>query len=309
MTSGLGRSLVHIVQNEVTGKRLSDYVPGKFPGLDTKSAAKNVIKRGEIMVQGNVASTATLVFHGYTIVWNKPEQIIPAKIYKVNLNVVFEDEYLAIVNKPAGIVVSGKRFDTLENGLRTYLKPSPLEDALALPRAIHRLDSSTSGLVIVAKTHSMRISLGRLIEEKAISKTYHALVIGEPLPFGFFDSPVNCKEALTRFETVKTIPSLVSGRLSLLRLFPETGRTHQIRIHLWEAGFPILGDKLYGKPGFVLRGKGLFLCATGVEFFHPVKGKQIKVAIDLPGKFQRFIAGEYRRWEKYSPEALKTSGE
>lgn len=304
MTSGLGRNLVHIVPDEVTGKRLSDYIPGRFPGLDTKSAAKKAIKRGELMVQGNIATTATLVFHGCTIVWNKPEQIIPSKIYKVNLNVVFEDEYLAIINKPAGIVVSGNRFDTLENGLRAYLKPSPLEDALSLPRAIHRLDSLTSGLVIVAKTQSMRISLGRLLEEKAISKTYHALVIGEPSPSGLFDSPVNGKVALTRFETVKTIPSLVSGRLSLLRLFPETGRTHQIRIHLSEAGFPILGDNLYGKPGFVLRGKGLFLCATGVEFFHPVIGKHIKVSIDLPEKFQRFMVSEFRRWKKYSPEAL-----
>lgn len=298
---GSMQTFTHIVPEGVTGIRLSNYATGIFPGLETKSGVKKAIKRGEIWIDGIQGTTASYISTGLTIQWKKPDYI-PRKVYNVKIEIVYEDDFIAIVNKPAGIVVSGNRFDTLENGLIAHLAKSTQGDVLPLPLAIHRLDSATSGLLIIAKTHTARISLGRMLEEKMIYKTYQAVVIGETPASGIFTEPINGKEAITRFERFETIPSLVSGKLTLLNLHPETGRTHQIRIHLSNAGYPILGDKLYGDPEFLLKGKGLFLCAVKVKFRHPVTNKELSISIDLPPKFKRFLDGELRRWEKYSPD-------
>jgi 23S rRNA pseudouridine1911/1915/1917 synthase len=301
------QTFIHIVPEGVSGIRLSDYAAGIFPGLETRSGVKKAIKKGEILLEGIPGTTASIISSGLALQWNKPEYI-PAKVYKLNIDVVYEDDYLAIVNKPAGIAVSGNRFDTLENGLVAHLSKSTQEDCLPVPRAIHRLDSATSGLLIIAKTQSTRIALGRMLEQKEIEKTYQAVVIGETPLSGILTEPINGKEATTRFERIETVRSLVSGKLTLLKLYPETGRTHQIRIHLASAGYPILGDKLYGDPGFLLKGKGLFLCAVEVGFRHPVTNQELTISIDSPQKFRRFLDGEQRRWEKYSPDNQLSSG-
>lgn len=302
------QTFTHIVPEGVSGIRLSDYTACIFPGLETRSGVKKAIKKGEILLEGVPGTTASIISSGLALKWNRPEYI-PEKVNKLNIDVVYEDDYLAIVNKPSGIVVSGNRFDTLENGLVAHLSKSTQENALPVPRAIHRLDSATSGLLIIAKTQSARIALGGMLEQKEINKTYQAVVIGETPLRGIFTEPIKGKEAITRFERMDTVRSLVSGKLTLLKLYPETGRTHQIRIHLASAGYPILGDKLYGDPGFLLKGKGLFLCAVEVGFKHPVTNRELTISIDSPPKFRRFLDGEQRRWEKYSPDNHLLSGE
>lgn len=292
----------HTVPNHVEGIRISNYATGIFPGLITRSGLKKAIKRGEIFVEGSVAATATLLYPGCRIEWRKPEYI-PAKTYKISLEVVYEDDYLAVVNKPAGISVSGNRFDTVENSLSEHLTPSAQEDALPVVLAIHRLDKPTSGLLVIAKTRSARVVLGQMLERKEFRKAYQALVIGKTPGSGVFSDKVQEKDAITRYERVVVVPSLVSGYLSLLDLYPETGRTHQIRIHLSQAGFPILGDKTYGDPGFMLKGKGLFLCAVRLEFRHPVTGAELSFSLDTPLKFSRFMEGERKRWEKYGGQS------
>jgi 23S rRNA pseudouridine1911/1915/1917 synthase len=169
---------IYIVPDGVTGIRLSNYAAGIFPGLATRSGLKKAIKRGEVLVRGEVATTATMLFAGNEIEWNKPDYV-PRKLFDVELDVVYEDDYLAVVSKPAGIVVSGNRPDTLEHGLPAHLARSSQEDALPVFRAIHRLDSATSGLVIIAKTNHARVALGNMMEQKEIAKTYQAVVIGE----------------------------------------------------------------------------------------------------------------------------------
>lgn len=289
---------IHTVPAGIEAVRLSDYAAGIFAGLETKSGVKKAVKRGQLFVDGKPASTATWIATGMQIEWRRADYVA-ARIFKANIDVVYEDDFLAIVVKPAGIAVSGNRFDTIENALSGIIAKSAQPDALPVPRAAHRLDSATSGLLIVAKTQKIRIDLGDMLEHRLISKTYQAIAIGETPPSGVLETPVNGKKALTRFETQKVISSIVSGRLSLLKLHPETGRTHQIRIHLATAGFPILGDKLYGNPAFMLRNKGLFLCATKLEFAHPVTNKPLNIEIEIPRKFYRFLDGEQHRWEKY----------
>ena len=288
----------HIVSSDINSIRLSDYGPGIFPGLSTKSAFKKAIKKGEISVDDYPGTTGHIVKQGEKITWNTPDEK-PVKIYHIDLEVEYEDETLAVVNKPAGVVVSGNQFRTLENALPLHLKRSSHTDALASPKAIHRLDAPTSGLIIIAKTAAARVKLSQLMEKKEIRKTYQAVVIGQTLETWSSETPVDEKPATTLFRKIMAVPSLRSETLTLVEAKPLTGRTHQIRKHLSEAGIPILGDKIYGKEGLIMKGKGLFLCATGVEFSHPFSGEKISIEIDPPHKFEQFLLGEKRRWEKY----------
>ncbi len=291
----------HQVPEGISHSRLSDYVPGIFALASTKSYVKKSIGKGEWYVNGNRANTGTLVSTGSLIEWRKPVEL-PSRPYPLKLEIVYEDDFLVIINKPAGLVVSGNRHDTLENAAFGQIKVSSMEDSLPMARAIHRLDSATSGLVILAKTQTTRRLLGDMLERRELEKEYRAIVIGEMPQNGILNEPVQGKEAVTRFVTQRIIPSLVSGKLSLVKLFPLTGRTHQLRIHLSQAGFPILGDKLYGDPEFMLKHKGMFLCAVKVNFIHPVTGKAVESQISPPAKFSRFMDGELRRWEKYGKQ-------
>jgi 23S rRNA pseudouridine1911/1915/1917 synthase len=219
------------------------------------------------------------------------------KVYEMKIPVVYEDDHLAILNKPGGIPTSGNQFRNLENTLPYNLKPSPEPDAYRLPRAVHRLDSATCGLVVVAKTARARMELGRQFEERKVEKKYQAVVIGEIAAEGEFRSEIDGKQAFTRFRRVQVSPSLRFGHLSLVDLFPETGRTHQLRIHLSGTGFPVLGDKLYGEEGLIFRGKGLFLCSVQLDFFHPVSKEKLVLKISPPAKFHKMLERENQRYK------------
>jgi len=288
----------HIVTTDTNSIRLSDYGPGIFPGLPTKSAFKKALKKGEILVDGQPGTTGHIVKPGEVITLNPAEQK-SVKLYHIELETVYEDEYMAVVTKPAGVVVSGNQFRTLENAIPLHLKPSPNTDALASPKAIHRLDAPTSGLIIIAKTAGARVKLSTQMQQKDIHKTYTAVVIGETEESWSSETPIDEKPARTLFKKITSVPSLRSGTLTLVEAKPITGRTHQIRKHLAEAGTPILGDKTYGKEGLIMKGKGLFLCATRVDFSHPFSGEQMSIEIPPPEKFEKFMQGEQRRWEKY----------
>jgi 23S rRNA pseudouridine1911/1915/1917 synthase len=289
---------IHIVPKDAVLVRLSDYGPGIFHGLSTKSAFKKAIKKGEIQINGKPGTTGHLVKPDEEITWQEPDQI-PENLFHIDLDIIFEDDHLAIVNKPAGIVVNGNQFRTLENALPLHLKPSTQPDRLMMPRAIHRLDAPTSGLIIIAKTADARVQLSRQMEKKEIRKTYHSVVIGETRETWSSEVPVDEKPATTLYEKLTAVPSLRSGTLTLVKAMPLTGRTHQIRKHLAEANTPILGDKIYGKEGLIMRRKGLFLCATGVEIRHPKTGEPLSIEIKPPEKFGKFMRGEERRWKKY----------
>lgn len=290
----------HLVPDGIVRIRLSNYGATIFDGISSRSAFKRAIKRGEIFVNGMVAGTGTLVNSGMDISWHQSDRT-PAKGYSCKVEVLYEDDIMAIVNKPAGLVVSGNRFDTLENAFNGILQPSVQPDALKQFRAAHRLDKDTSGLLIVAKTSSSRLKLGEMLERREIDKMYLALVLGQTPEDGIIDTPIGGKNAESRFRRIELRPSLISGWLSLLELKAITGRNHQLRIHLSEMGYPILGDKLYGDPNFLLRGKGLFLFAQQLHFRHPISGEHVDIVLPVPRKFTRFLDGEERRYRKYSP--------
>lgn len=249
-------------------------------------------------MDGKPATTGTWVEAGQKIELMELE-LTPPKPYSLSLSIIFEDDCLAVIYKPPGIVVSGNRFRTIQNALAGNLKSSFALDSLPWPQPVHRLDAATSGLLIIAKTRKSRIDLGKQFQNKEVVKRYHAIVMGKMPAKGSIDSDIDNKPALTTYRFIESVPSLKNDWLTLVELCPKTGRTHQLRIHLSQLGFPILGDKLYGKEGQILKGKGLFLSATGLQFKHPLSHKTLDFSIDIPGKFQAHLSRELRRWKKY----------
>ncbi len=242
--------------------------------------------------------------------WLKENDIItiidlnlkPPKEYRLEIEIIYEDNYLAIINKPAGISVSGNKFKTIQNTLSYNLKESSEKGKLNWPLPVHRLDSPTCGLLIIAKTKTARVKLGQAFENKEVKKTYHALVIGKVEGEGEINLEVESKKAISLYQAIRMGRSLKNNFLTLLELKPETGRTHQLRIHCQSIGCPILGDKIYGKEGEVLKHKGLFLSAVGLRFFHPITNLELLVSIPTPKKFLKRLESEERRFKHYNKE-------
>ena len=278
----------HLVPNLEAPSRLSDYLVGKLQLIKTRKGIKKAIKRGEIWVEKKKGNTGDWVNGGEKIQLMEAKLVIK-KVFPMEFSVIFEDEYIAIVNKPSGIPVSGNLFRTIENALPNNIQPSSQVDKLQFARAAHRLDSPTSGLLIIAKTRSARVELGRMFEAKIIQKTYQAIVIGQMEAAGTINFPIDGKASLSIFKNIKTIPSIRNQHLSLVELQPKTGRTHQLRIHLSKLGFPIMGDKLYGTEGNIIKGKGLFLAAVRLSFQHPITGEALEFKINPPNKFNRLL--------------------
>ncbi len=288
----------HFVTKETLPTRLIDFAQKVFKNIPSKSALKKIIKRGEIKIDGEEAGEGVWLQAGQKIEWVESDIKVP-KIFPLPLPVVYEDEHLAVINKPPGFPVSGNRFKTIQNALLFNIKPSTKKDALKLPRPVHRLDYPTSGLLVIAKTASTLMHLGQQFENKQIKKRYRAIVAGKILEDGIINTPINGQQALTHFKLIKHGRSLHTQWMSVVDLFPETGRTHQLRIHLSEMGFPILGDDKYGDVSARLKGKGLFLSAVEISFLHPETGKPLNVKIEQPDKFTSFYEREQRRWIKY----------
>jgi len=289
----------HTVPDGVQGVRLSDYARTAFPSIPSRKATAKAIKRGEVRIDGAPAHSGDWVEAGQTLEWMESQRAVP-KTYRLPLEIVFEDEYLAVVNKPPGIEVSGNKFKTVENALAGNLSPSEQPDALRWPRPVHRLDYSTSGLLLVAKTATAQVFLGKQFEERKIHKRYRAVVMGKLEKPGQVVEPINTMPAQSEYAPVETVPSLRSGYLTLVDLFPLTGRTHQLRIHMASIGHPIVGDQKHGQVGNVLKGKGLFLSAVELRFLHPATHREQLVSIETPPKFSSLLRREQIRWEKFN---------
>jgi RluA family pseudouridine synthase len=288
----------HIVPDIIPRKRFLDYSVDVIKTLSSRTSIKKAIKKGELLLDGEMAAGGT---------WLQPGQKIelletknkPPKAFEMELEVVFEDESLAVIHKPAGISVSGNKYKTIQNALISNLQNSKEPDALKWPRPVHRLDYGTSGLLLVAKTTSTLAKLGRQFEERQIKKTYRALVVGELDEEGEIKERIEEKESITRYKVISRVPSLYTDWISLVEVYPETGRTHQIRIHMAHIGHPVLGDSRYGKEMRLLKKKGLFLASVGISFQHPVSGELQSISIKMPEKFTKRLQTELRRWDKY----------
>ncbi|MEJ6776190.1 MAG: RluA family pseudouridine synthase [Crocinitomicaceae bacterium] len=279
--------------------RFVDYAIGIFPQLQTKNSIKKSIKRKELFLNDNLAVQGAWMKENDKVVLVDPGHRLP-KPYACDIAVIYEDDYLVIVNKPPGLTVSGNRYETLENALVDKVKLSTQPDAWKWVKPVHRLDSATSGLVLFSKTANVHIQLAKLFEGKQIKKTYIALLTGHQSEDIIIDSPINNQEAISELKVIEVIESLRNEFLTLVKFMPKTGRTHQLRIHSKSIGHPIVGDKAYGEEGNTLLKKGMFLSAIELEFVHPITYKEIRVSLDMPYKFKTLLDRETRRWNKYN---------
>jgi len=279
---------------------LQEYAPTIFNSfIPSNAGIKKAIKRGQIIANGKVAQTGTWVQDGFVLELLEIPQTQP-KIFECSIDVVYEDEEIAVINKPAGLSVSGNAYKTVYNALPFNLKKSNSKDSLPWPTPVHRLDNQTSGLLLIAKTKTAQIELGNQFSHHTIQKKYCTIVIGKVHTNQIINTPIEDKEAETSFEIIKIVNSLKYQQLSCLKVSPKTGRTHQIRIHLASIGHPILGDKLYGNKETLHKGKGLFLCAAELKFLHPKTFQIIELKIEIPQKFNSMLVREKRRWNTYN---------
>lgn len=288
----------YIVPNLSTPIRFNVYCEEFVTAIPSRKGVKKAIKKGELRLNSEVVPGGTWLSEKDVITFLDLE-LTPPKIYDLELEILFEDEDIAVINKPAGISVSGNQYKTIQNALGYNLKKSNRIDALNWALPVHRLDNQTSGLLLIAKTKLARKNLGLAFENKTIEKTYQAVVIGSSPENGIIDDPIEEKKSISTFIKLKSVKSLRNNFLSLLELKPKTGRTHQLRIHCSSIDLPILGDKLYGKEGLILKHKGLFLAAVSITFSHPRTNKTVSITIPTPYKFLKRMENEANRFEKF----------
>jgi 23S rRNA pseudouridine1911/1915/1917 synthase len=282
------RSETHDVPKLEKAIRFQEYAVGIFETIPTKSGIKKAIKKELIYIDGTLATTSKYISGKEKIELYQSEKSSLFKRLELKIEVLFEDEYLAIIYKPAGILVSGNKFVTIANGLTQNLIKSTQFDAVK-PQPIHRLDYPTSGLLLIGKTSTAITELGKLFQNKEIQKTYFAITIGVMNTVGLINFLIDEKIAQTKFEVLKTVISERFGYLNFVKLEPKTGRKHQLRKHVSEIGNPILGDKKYFLEHKVLTGKGLYLHAASLDFVHPFTKDKISITKNLPKKFTKIF--------------------
>jgi 23S rRNA pseudouridine1911/1915/1917 synthase len=278
--------------------RLDQLVSQVFAAFPTRASARKACERGEVAVDGWLSESCRWVRPGHEVVW-VAGVAKPLRVLQQPVPVLFEDDQLAVVHKPAGMPTSGHWARTLERTLPVNLRPCTLPDALPTPRPVHRLDAPTAGLVLVAKTRTAHAALGQAFEGRRVKKRYRAIAIGRLEGEGTIEERIEGRAARSRYVAVQHSRALRTDYITTLDLFPETGRTHQLRLHLASLGHPILGDTAHGLPGRTLYGKGLFLCAVELGFEHPQDGRLIEIHLDEPEKFGSFRLREERRYQRW----------
>ena len=271
---------------------IMEYCARSFPILGSKTAVKKAILKEQVLLNDKLATINDFVRNGDLIQLLKQEvKPVTKSKFDMDMPVVYEDDYLIIVDKPGGIAVNGNRNKTVENALIALAQKTTQKDALPMPTAVHRLDVPTKGLVMFAKTKTALIRLNKAFQNGEVSKVYYAIVHGKTPAKGLINTPIDDKPSETEFELIKTAKGRGRGaeELSLVKLMPITGRTHQLRIHLQRIGHLVLGDKQYAGRQRTLLKKGLFLCACELHFLHPITKAPMKIQIPIPKRFKRLV--------------------
>jgi len=249
----------HSFTVEESRLRIDQYLANKLPDI-SRSKIQNLIKLGQVTINGEPVKSSLILQGNEAIECKFQAQIKDESIAGevMDLNIIFEDDYLAVINKPTGLVVhpgSGNWSGTLLNGLVHHFNNLSRQDSMR-PGIVHRLDKDTSGVIIIAKNDKSHDNLSAQFSERKVKKEYLALAWGKLNDQGTIEGEMGRhtrdrklftmvesggRNSLTEFELDEYFPPL-----SWLRLYPETGRTHQLRVHLKSIGHPIFCDDAYG---------------------------------------------------------------
>ncbi len=286
---------------EDLGVRIDKYVSDNI--ALTRSAVQGLISRGAVTADGKAVSKNYKLRGGEMITVEIPEpEPMDAVPENIPLNIVYEDDDLLVVNKPKGMVVHpahGNYTGTLVNALLYHCGESLSGiNGVIRPGIVHRIDKNTSGLLIVAKNDASHLKLAEQIKAHSFTREYEAVVTGTlKNTSGTVDAPIgrhktdrkkmcvtpeNSRNAITHYEVLKQYGGYAHVRLRL-----ETGRTHQIRVHMAYIGHPVLGDDVYGKPYKGLEGQCLH--ARKIGFIHPSTDEYMEFSSELPEYFQSVL--------------------
>ena len=285
-----------VVSDQESG-RLDKVVTNHYPDL-TRSKIQNLIKQEQILVNQAPTTNRYKVSENDVIDVTLPDPVeVSVKPEKMNLDIVFEDDDVIVVNKPQDMVVHpapGHENGTLVNGLLDHAPLATVNGELR-PGIVHRIDKDTSGLLMVAKNDQAMLSLSAQLKAKTNQRKYLAIVHGNfKEEAGTINAPIgrskkdrkkmdiveDGRPAVTHFKVLERFTDY-----TLIECELETGRTHQIRVHLKYIGHPVAGDPLYG-PRNTLKGNGQFLHAKLLGFKHPRTGEELVFEVDPPQIFQ-----------------------
>lgn len=308
------------VSPEHAGVRLDQFLVSQLPDT-SRARVQDLIGQEKVLVNGKPAKSSSRLVGTETIeilgdVVRPPLRAIAEDI---PLDIVYEDDDLAVINKPAGMMVhagAGATDDernrgTLVNALLHHLGALSSVGGELRPGIVHRLDKETSGLIVIAKNDAAHRKLATGFSGRRVKKTYIALVHGWPTKDrGTISSPISRdairrirmttrrsggREAITHYHAERRIDSPF-GKFTLLKVTIETGRTHQIRVHLASIGHPVVGDTLYGAPREIISKAGTqlsltrnFLHAAQIEFDHPRTGKALSFSVPIPKRLDEFL--------------------
>lgn len=266
----------------------------------SRSQIQTWIKEGHVLVNESTVKSNYKCEEGDTITWQAPEpETIDLVAEDIPLDIIYEDKDLIVVNKPRGMVVhpsAGHRGGTLVNALLHYCDDlSGINDVIR-PGIVHRIDRDTSGLLMVAKNDQAHRALAEQLEAKTVKRSYEAIVHGAvPHEYGTIDAPLGRdpkdrqkiavvsggKAAITHFEVIERI----GDKFTHVKCVLETGRTHQIRVHMKYIGFPLVGDPKYGPRKIIAMG-GQALHAKELGFEHPRTKEWMHFEVEAPKDFQ-----------------------
>lgn len=295
--------VIDILVDEEDNERLDVYLANELEE-HSRSYIKKLIKEGLVKVNNETQKPRYIVNEGDIIIINLPEpRKLNVKAENIPISILYEDNDVIIVNKPQGMVVHpapGHHSGTLVNALLYHCKNLSSINGIIRPGIVHRIDKDTSGILMVAKNNKAHNFLADQLREHSIKRIYMALVHGIiKEDSGTIDAPIgrhpvnrlkravvekNSKAAVTHFKIIERYKSY-----SLVQLQLETGRTHQIRVHMSYIGYPLVGDPLYGikKEKIVLNGQALHAKTLG--FIHPTMKKYMEFDTELPQYFEQLL--------------------
>ena len=268
----------------------------------SRSQANEAIKNGNILVNGKAVKAKYSVKEGDLVTYDLPEpEVLEYEAEDIPLDIVYEDDDVAVVNKPQGMVVHpsvGHTSGTLVNALMYHIHDLSSINGVVRPGIVHRIDKDTSGLLMIAKNDRSHQALAEELKDKKSLRKYLAIVHGNiSNDRGVIEAPIGRSEkdrkkqavtakgksAVTHFKVLERF-----GNYTLVELTLETGRTHQIRVHMAYIGHPVAGDPLYG-PRKTLKGNGQFLHAQTLGFTHPTTGESLRFSVEPPAIFQETL--------------------
>ena len=284
--------------------RLDKYLAEQFPE-QTRSYLQKLIKEGQVLVNGKTVKSGYQLSKGDEVSVTIPEpKELDVEPQKMDLDIVYEDEDVILINKPKGMVVHpapGHTTDTLVNGLLYHCKDNLSGiNGVARPGIVHRIDRDTTGILIVCKNDMSHNSIAAQLKEHSINRRYRALVHGNlKEDTGTVEGPIgrhpvdrkkmainerNGKPAVTHFTVLERF-----GNYTLIECKLETGRTHQIRVHMTSIGHPLVGDEVYGPAKCPFKLQGQCLHAMVLGFVHPRTGEYMEFSADLPEYFEDLL--------------------